>query len=63
MLQLSITGRDRMDFLESLCVADVRGLPEGGAGLSVLLTDKVAQRSFFFVRLIFVCRGPLSMTR
>jgi aminomethyltransferase len=40
MLQLEITGKDRFDFLESLCVADVRGLPLNGAALSVLLTDK-----------------------
>lgn len=40
MLQLEITGKDRFDFLESLCVADVRGLPLNGAALSVLLTEQ-----------------------
>ena len=40
MLQLEITGKDRFDFLESLCVADVRGLPTNGAALSVLLTEQ-----------------------
>jgi aminomethyltransferase len=40
MLQLRITGRDRFDFLESLTVADVRGLPQNGATLSLLLTDQ-----------------------
>ncbi len=40
MLQLELTGEGRFDFLESLTVADVRGLPLNGACLSLLLTDK-----------------------
>ncbi|KAF4526492.1 hypothetical protein B566_EDAN013780 [Ephemera danica] len=35
MLQTEIRGKDRVAFLESLCVADIQGLPENGATLTV----------------------------
>jgi len=39
MLQSHIYGKDRVEFMESLCVADIKGLPEGSGALS-LFTDK-----------------------
>ncbi|XP_065350734.1 aminomethyltransferase, mitochondrial [Cloeon dipterum] len=38
MLQTEVRGRDRLSFLESLCVADLQALPDNGAALSVLTT-------------------------
>lgn len=39
MGQLVWTGRDRAAFLESVCVADVRGLPVGASALTLLTND------------------------
>lgn len=38
MLQTEIRGKDRVPFLESLCVADIQGLPDNGAALTVFTT-------------------------
>ncbi|XP_059486523.1 aminomethyltransferase, mitochondrial [Neocloeon triangulifer] len=38
MLQTEVRGKDRLAFVESLCVADLHGLPDNGATLSVLTT-------------------------
>lgn len=38
MLQTEVRGKDRVAFLESLCVADLQALPDNGATLSVLTT-------------------------
>lgn len=40
MLQIELSGRHRHDFVESLTVADVRGLAPGNMCLSVMLTEQ-----------------------
>ena len=40
MLQLEINGKDRVKFFESLVVADVDGLPQNGATLTLYITEK-----------------------
>lgn len=40
MLQLSVTGRDRESFVESVSVADVAALAYGAGTLSVFTNDK-----------------------
>ncbi len=38
MGQVKIHGKDRFDFIESLCVGDIKELKEGSATLSLLTT-------------------------
>eukprot|EP01117_Protostelium_nocturnum_P010207 TRINITY_DN3655_c0_g1_i1.p1 TRINITY_DN3655_c0_g1~~TRINITY_DN3655_c0_g1_i1.p1 ORF type:complete len:409 (+),score=165.63 TRINITY_DN3655_c0_g1_i1:155-1228(+) len=40
MAQLRFTGKDRLDFLESLVVGDIKGLAENTATLSLLTNEK-----------------------
>ena len=40
MLQTRVYGRDRIQFMEEICTADVAGLPEGSASLTVFTNDK-----------------------
>nr|AQT27186.1 putative aminomethyltransferase [Nilaparvata lugens] len=39
MLQTEVRGSDRIAYFESLCTADVQGLPENGASLSLFIDD------------------------
>ena len=36
MLGVKVTGKDRVAFMEKLCVADLQGLPDGMGSLSVI---------------------------
>lgn len=40
MGQIKWHGKDRAKFLETVCVADVQGLPEGHASLTLLTTEQ-----------------------
>ena len=40
MLQTRVHGRDRVEFMESICTADVAGLADGAAALTVFTNDQ-----------------------
>ena len=40
MLQTRVHGRDRVEFMESICTADVAGLANGAAALTVFTNDQ-----------------------
>ena len=40
MLQTYITGKDRVEFIESLVVGDIAGLPDNGSTLTLFTNDQ-----------------------
>ena len=40
MLQTRVHGRDRVEFMESICTADVAGLADGAAALTVFTNEQ-----------------------